>query len=272
MMNKRFKKRALVAGSLAFAVLVTAGAVTALGGPITIKGSGAYKAGALSCPGGMVRLGHVFDENASVFPGDPVPEITTLATIEQDFFLLESVKTGTHTGTHLGVPGHFIAGGATVDDLAAESFVWPTYVIDVRSRVAANADFQLTRQEIKNYEAKNGNIRAGSLVVLFTGFQAKYGTPTYATDTAPGFSADAVNYMFATRRIKGVGSDTFGPDASSDADFAASTAVYSAGGITLENMRGLDQLHVTGDIVMAPTVALRDGSGYQTDPIACRRS
>lgn len=269
MIDSRTLKRALVAAAVVGSVLGTAGVVAAFGGVVLVRGGNSVRAGTLACPGGMVRLGHVFDSGASVFPGDPSPVIETAATIDQDGFLLETVKTGTHTGTHLGAPAHFIEGMSSVDDLPAESFVWPAYVIDVRSRVGVDPDFQLTRQEIREYEAIHGRIRSGALVVLFTGFQARYGTPAYL-DAAPGFSADAIDFLFVTRKIKGVGSDTFGPDASSDTDFTASTAVYSSGGITIENMRGLEQLHVTGDLVMAPTVALHDGSGFPTDPIACR--
>ncbi|MDH4145320.1 MAG: cyclase family protein [Acidimicrobiia bacterium] len=226
---------------------------------------------ALSCPGGMVRLSHEFDENASIFPGDPSPEIEVLFTAEDDGFLLESVKTGTHTGTHLSAPGHFIAGATTVDDLPASDFAWPAYVVDVTERVATNPDFQLSVADIRALERTQGTIPAGALVILRTGFDARFGTPAYL-DTAPGFSGAAVSWMFKQRDIKGVASDTFGPDATSDENFMASYRAYQAGGITIENMAGVGQLHRTGDVVIASTVRLADGSGYQTDPLGCLRS
>ncbi len=236
-------------------------------GTVATPGSG--RNARLSCPGGMVRLGQPFSEAASVFPEDPAPQIDVIADYASAGFLLEQVTTGTHTGTHLSAPAHFIAGAPTVDDLPAEDFAWPAYVIDVRSRTATTPKFQITKDDIRAYEKANGQIPKGALVILFTGFGDKFATPAYF-NPAPGFSADAVNWLFSNRRIKGVGSDTFGPDASDDTDFAASTAVYSNGGITIENMRRLDQLHVRGDILIAPTTQLLDGSGFQTDPLGCR--
>lgn len=266
-------KKKLITGAIAIsAMLGSAGiAIAAIGTTVTGGATSPSSPPAqLSCPGGMVRLGQVFGEGASVFPGDPVPDVNIAFDYVPDFFRLETVFTGTHTGTHLSAPSHFIAGATTVDQLPAKDFAWPVYVIDVRSRMA-NPNFKLTKQDIKTYEVANGPIPSGALVTLLTGYGSRFGTPAYL-DPAPGFAAPAIDFLFKERFIKGVGSDTFGPDATSDARFSASTAVYSNGGITLENMRGLEQLHVNGDIVIAPTTALQNGSGFLTDPLGCRRA
>jgi kynurenine formamidase len=224
----------------------------------------------LTCPGGMSRLGHVFSEQASVFPGDPSPHISLATNIPDDGFQVELVETGTHTGTHLDAPGHFIEGGRTVDQLDASEFVWPAYVIDVRARMATAADdgFQLSIADVKAYERKNGKIPKKALVIIRTGFDKFYGTPAFL-DAAPGFSGDTVQWMVTERRIGGVASDTFGPDATSDADFAATYTILDNDRVALPGLNNVDSLSINSDIVMAPTVALKDGSGYQTDPLAC---
>jgi kynurenine formamidase len=261
MQRRRFG--AFVAATVVVGSLAVTGTVAAVGNGVKIDAEAE-----LSCPGGIVRLGHVLDESAVIFPGDPVPSIEQVATIPEDGFLVEEVSIGTHTGTHLSAPGHFIEGAPTVDDLAGSDFVWPAYVIDVRQRVAADPNFQLSVADLRAFERREGRIPRGALVILFTGFQDRWPTEAYF-DTAPGFSTEAISWMFATRRIKGVGTDTFGPDASSDTDFLASFTTYELGGVTIENMTGLDQLHNKGDIVIASVTRLRDGSGYQTDPLGC---
>jgi kynurenine formamidase len=256
---------AAVAGLATFAA---SGAV-AVGVGVSFKGGDGGKA-SLECPRGMARLGHVFSVNASVFPGDPVPEIKVVANIPDDGFQVEEVKTGVHTGTHIDAPGHFIEGARTIDDLAAKEFVWPAYVIDVRARMAATAEdgFQLTVDDIRAYERENGKIAKGSMVIIRTGFDQFYGTPAFLGDT-PGFSGDAVNWLVANRQIGGVGSDTFGPDATSDADYSATYNILAADKVALPGLNNLAELQVKGDLIMAPAVALKDGSGYQTDPLAC---
>lgn len=269
-MLRLIRTRRFAVGSLALVGLtVAAGTAVAVGGGVTIRGGDGGGA-ALTCPRGMARLGHVFDENASVFPGDPAPSITIVANIPANGFLVEEVKTGTHTGTHIDAPGHFIEGARTVDDLRAEEFVWPAYVIDVRDRMAATPDdgFQLSVADIRAYEQANGRIKKGSMVIIRTGFDAFFGTPAYL-GSAPGFSGDAVNWMVANRQIGGVGSDTFGPDATSDANFEATYNILAADKVALPGLNNLQALQVKGDVIIASAVALKDGSGYQTDPLAC---
>jgi kynurenine formamidase len=266
--TSRRKTAKTLATALGLVAVATTAGVAASNG---FRVSGGAGSGAkLECPGGMARLGHIFDQNASIFPGDPSPTITIVATIPVLGFLVEEVKTGTHTGTHLDSPGHFITGGRTVDQLAAEEFVWPAYVIDVRARMATTADdgFQLSIADIKAYEKQNGKIKNGSMVIIRTGFDQFFRTPAFL-DAAPGFSGAAVQWMVDQRKIGGIGSDTFGPDATSDTAFDATYTILNNNKVALPALNNLQALQVKGDIIMAPTVALRAGSGYQTDPIAC---
>lgn len=261
MRGKRLAAVAVVAGALGAGT-----AVVAVGGVNVSTDGGA----SLSCPGGMSRLSHVFDENASIFPGDPAPSIRIAATIETDGFLVEEVTTGVHTGTHLDAPGHFILGGRTVDDLLASELVWPAYVIDVRSRMRGTpADgFQLTVNDIRQYERRNGRIPSGAMVIIQTGFDRLYGTEAYLGD-APGFAGDTVDWLVANRDIGGVGSDTFGPDATSDANFDATFSILEADRVALPGLANLDSLSISNDIIMTGAVRLANGSGYQVDPLAC---
>ncbi len=153
-------------------------------------------------------------------------------------------------------------------------FIRPAVVIDVRERTGINPDFQLSRADIRNWESEHGTIKPGSIVLLLTGFGDHYFEPSYF-GTAPGLSAAAVRWLMRPvaqggRGAAGTGSDTFGPDATSDATFSASYETYLAGGVTLENLKNLDRLHPNGDtIVFLP--ARIDGSGFQTNVIGLKR-
>lgn len=217
----------------------------------------------------MTRLSHVFDENASVFPGDPPPEIEIVFTVPDDGFLVEVVKTGTHTSTHIDTPIHFIEGGRSVDELAAEELVWPAYVIDVRDRIASEGpNFQLSSDDIRRYEQTVGRVPRRAMVIIQTGFDAKFGTPAYLDDV-PGFSGEAVQWLFDRRQISGVGSDTLGPDASNDPDFNATFTALANDGVALPGLNNVDSLNRNGDIIITGAVRLAGGSGYQVDPLAC---
>ena len=221
-----------------------------------------------------VHLGHVLGLNAPLFPGDPPFSSTIVNTIPADGYKLELISMGTHTGTHVSAPCHFITGAKCVDDLPASAFVLTSFVIDVRERVKsdpAHADFKLTVADIKAAEVRNGHkIPAHALVIIRTDFSKKWGKPSYF-DNAPGFSTAAVEWMVANRGIASLGSDTFGPDASTDGNYEGSSAIYAAGGTTFENMTGLEQLNAWGDTIIATPARLKNGSGFPTSPIAILR-
>jgi kynurenine formamidase len=249
------------------------GGIAGAGVGVKFTGGGGGKTAKLECPGGMTRLGHVWGEGNSIFPGDPETQVDIVATVEADGYLVELITTGVHTGTHLDAPGHFISGGRTVDDLAAEEFVWPAYVIDVRHRMTGTeADgFQLSVDDIRAVERRQGRIPRGAMVIIETGVGPLFGTPAYVEATTPGFSADAVQWMVDERRIGGVGSDTLGPDASTDGDFGATYTILANDRVALPDIANLDQLNHNGDLIIAPAVALRDGSGFMVEPLGCHR-
>lgn len=278
-------RKSLVAAVTIVAMLGAAGvAGAAIGSAIRTSGSG-EDSGRLVCPGGMTRLGHPFDENMSIFPGDPAVHIELEYTVAEDFFLVEDIDTGAHAGTHLDVPAHFIDGGRTVDDLAAEEFVWPAYVIDVRDTEFENGF--VGKRFIRRYERKHGRIAPGSLVILQTGAEEFFGLDgpgdaraVDGDDNADntddlfdfenaGFSGAAVQWLFDRRDIDGVGSDAYGPDSFADADYDATYTTLLNDGVALVALANLDSMSVNGDIIIASTVALTDGSGFSTDPIAC---
>lgn len=311
-----FSKK-LLAGSVAVAALAGAGVVGATVNSVVVGGSGS-RAAEVSCPGGMDRLGHPFDDDMSIFPGDPSVHIENLYTVAIDYFLVEDISTGAHAGTHIDVPKHFIEGGRSLDQLAAEEFVWPAYKIDMRGMTLSSASGdQLTVADIRAYERKNGRIKSGSLVVLQTGIESKFGLDDandaygeevlLSTDengelildaegnTIPvldeqgnmiilsantdnlfddggvtlGIDPVAVDWLFANRNIDGIGTDAYGPDATSDVDFVATYNTLANDGIALVALANLDTVSVRGDVIMAPAVNMTDGSGFSVDPLAC---
>ncbi len=232
----------------------------------------------------MTRLGHELDENMTLFAGDPAVHISDEYTVAEDFFLVEDIGTGAHAGTHLDVPAHFIEGGRTIDELAADEFVWPAYKIDVRQMEFAEGEIPfIEARHIRAYEREFGRIPRGALVVLRTGAEEFWGAETVAQDDLDnvanvddffdfpnaGFSADAVQWLFDKRKVDGIGSDAYGPDAAGDEDFSATFTALFNDGVALVAIKNLDSVNVRGDLIMAPTVALADGSGFSTDPVAC---
>ncbi|MDA3039390.1 MAG: cyclase family protein [Actinomycetota bacterium] len=273
------------------AFLMGAGAVSAMGHFLfTADGPNASGA-ALACPGGISRLGHVLNEDASMFRGDPKTKIRVVATVSKYGYMVEKITIGSHTGTHLDAPAHFIENGRAVDELNADELVWPVYVIDVRGRMAELAaaddpvDFQLSVEDVAaalgldpdpdpdpDPEAKE-ELQPNSIVVLVTGFEDDFGTEAYH-NPIPGFSGAAVEYLFR-QGATALGTDNLGPDASSDREYRATYTALFLDGVVVADLNNLvddvtGRLTLrTGDLMIASPVALENGSAFLVDPLAC---
>ena len=207
-----------------------------------------------------VRLGQPLTTGAPIFPGDPPFRWRVWTTVPESGYLLEQITSlGTHTGTHISAPCHFHVGAPCLVRLPERFFTpRPLVVLDLRGAIRrhGNGDFFVEVSDLRRFERGHGRIPPGSYVVLYTGLSRFYhlgnarrpGPMNDYFDDVPGFSGAAVDWLFDERDILGVGADTFGPDATFDANFAATTEATGRGGITLENMgSGLAAMRAFGD-------------------------
>jgi kynurenine formamidase len=122
----------------------------------------------------VVDLSHVISPRIPLWPGDPKVVFKVVATMKKDGYYLRSFTIGEHSATHMNAPNSFVSGNTqAITSYPPEQRVVPAVVIDARAQSAANADYQLTKQEVLDWEAKHGTIAPGSFVIMFTGWQDK---------------------------------------------------------------------------------------------------
>ncbi len=130
-------------------------------------------------------------------------------------------------------------------------------------------DFQLTVDDVKNAlkDQKVKKLEPNSIVVLVTGFEDDFGTEAYH-EPIPGFSGPAVQYLF-DQGATALGTDNFGPDASSDELFDATYTALANDGVVIPDLNNVADNLKTGDLMIASPVALENGSAFLVDPLAC---
>jgi len=75
-----------------------------------------------------------------VYPGDPEPRIESVRRIAQgDVCNLSLLHMGSHTGTHVDAPYHFLADGPRLGEVPLDRMVGPCIVADLRGRRAVDA-------------------------------------------------------------------------------------------------------------------------------------
>jgi kynurenine formamidase len=165
-----------------------------------------------------------------VYPGDPPVEFLPHSSLVPDGFRVTELHLGTHAGTHLDAPAHFLVGGTTVDALPLSALVGPARVVDALDVTAGGS---IERERI-------GPIEVGERLLIRTDWAQQYGKRAYYEE----FPSLAVNLLtdLAERQVALIGLETPSVCADHAADAAAHRMLLSAGVVIVEGLTGLSTL------------------------------
>jgi kynurenine formamidase len=223
----------------------------------------------------VVDLTYSFDAHTLYWPNSPsgfeLKELARGPTPGCYFYSANLFSAPEHGGTHIDAPIHFSERGATVDQIPVRQLVAPAVVIDVTSRTASDADYRLTVEDLRAWEATNGTIEAGAIVLLRTGWGKRYGNrKAYFGDDTPGatdklhfpsYGADAVRVLVGERHVGALGVDTPSIDYGQSKDFIVHQISAAAGVPGLENIANLEAVPIRGAWVVALPMKIGGGSG-----------
>jgi len=68
----------------------------------------------------------------TVYRGNPAVRVRPALTLARDGVNLSEICLGSHTGTHVDAPRHFVRGGAGIDRVDLKRFIGPAWVADLR--------------------------------------------------------------------------------------------------------------------------------------------
>ena len=181
---------------------------------------------------------------------------------------------GEHTGTHFDAPVHWITGrdfiDGTTDTIPVKNFVAPVVVIDRSAEAAANPDYLLTTDSIRDWEGQHGPIEAGGWVLMRTDWWKRNGSPQTFLNVdrtgphSPGPTTDAIEYLLS-KGIVGWGSETVGTDAGSAGGmtppFPAHHLLHKANRYGLASLSNLEQVPARGGVLIAAPLKFVGGTG-----------
>ena len=153
----------------------------------------------------VIDLTHTIHNDIQIYPGDPVPSISRGLTHEKDYCHVDQLKLGSHTGTHIDAPYHFLKGGQRIDEIPVQRFIGNGTLIDVSDKSERDL---IGRADIKFYASE---IKKGDFVILKTGWDRYFGTPRYLQH--PYLSANAAGLLLKLG-VAVVGIDALNIDAS----------------------------------------------------------
>ena len=129
-------------------------------------------------PSKIIDLSYPLGSSLQIYPGDPPFVCHPMCTVAADGYSMCALSLGSHTGTHLDAPAHFISGGATISDLPLDRFIGPALVLrfpDVQAREKITWERHLAQYS----ELLNEHAQSSGIVLLHTGWARHWGTPAY---------------------------------------------------------------------------------------------
>lgn len=122
------------------------------------------------------------EQGMPVYPGDPAFARQAFLTHESDGLQASALSMSCHTGTHLDAPRHFLANGATIDQLPINRLIGPAFVADIAWVPGQLLDLR---------DLDLSGMQAGDMLILATGWDSRAGSDRYYQDIprfAPGSS------------------------------------------------------------------------------------
>ncbi|MDG6942347.1 MAG: cyclase family protein [Nitrososphaerota archaeon] len=149
--------------------------------------------------GAATDLTHTIENGMTVYVGDAIPRVSKYKTLAKDGVNLSVITLGSHTGTHVDAPAHFVKGGRTLDELPVEAFVGEAVVLDLSGLKAGSAI------RASDLDSRGDEVRAGDIVLINTGYGMRWSDPR-ARRRYTYLAADAADWL-VKKDVKAVGID-----------------------------------------------------------------
>ena len=159
-----------------------------------------------------------------VYPGDPPPRVEQAKAIRAgDVCNVSLLTMGSHTGTHVDAPYHFIDGGARLGEVALERMVGEALVVDLRGCAAVDAA-----------ALASAPLRTGDILLCRTDNSWRWEKAEFQRDFVY-LTLDAAG-LLVERGIRAVGIDYLSIEQFGSSDFPVHHRLLGAGVFVIEGL------------------------------------
>jgi len=226
----------------------------------------------------FVDLTHAFAPGVPHWKGFPDEQRETLFWYEPGVgrlgqgFYAELYSHVGQWGTHVDPPAHFVKGLRTVDQIDVKEMILQLVIIDVHEKVAADPDYTITMDDVRNWEKRNGPIPSGAFVAMRSDWSRRWPNMALMMNVDdkgiahyPGWSLDVLKYLYEVRKITASGHETTDTDpgrSTSRNDYSLETYVLKQNRYQIELLANLDQVPEAGALIVVSFPKPKGGSGF----------
>ena len=207
-------------------------------------------------------LTHHLRNGMPVYPGDPSPSFEIYSTLQKDGVNLTKIIMGSHTGTHLDAPRHFIRDGTGIDRIPPDKLIGEAYVADLSKKpIGSGITSKDLRRELERKIVKE------DIVVVYTGCSERWGEESINYDYTY-LTGDAAHYL-VSKRVRAVGIDFLSVEKFKAAEPVVHKALLGNGIFIIESLSSAVKQFVGKRILMiCMPIKLQDGDGAPARVIA----
>jgi kynurenine formamidase len=176
---------------------------------------------------------------------------------------LRRVSAAASSNTNIDSPARLVRGMWTVDQIPPERLIAPLTVLDVTAQAQRNPDYEVSVEDIAQWEQIHGEIPPGAVVIARTGWGVRWASPKEYRNTDkkgvmhfPGYSQDAARFLVEGRTALALGIDTLSVDPGSSRTMAVHQYTLAHSVYHLENVANLERVPDAGAVVVVAPMKL----------------
>jgi kynurenine formamidase len=197
-----------------------------------------------------------------IYPGDPSPSFGNYSTLKKDGVNLTKIIMGSHTGTHLDAPRHFIRDGIGIDRIPPEKLIGEAYVADLSKKPIGSG---ITSKDLRR--ELDVKIVKDDIVVVYTGCSKHWGEESINRDYTY-LTGDAANYL-VSKGVRAVGIDFLSVEKFKAAEPVVHKTLLGKGIFIIESLSDALKQFVGKRILMiCMPIKLQDGDGAPARVVA----
>jgi arylformamidase len=163
------------------------------------------------------------------YPGEPQPEFQPLFKLGKDKVNVTKLIMGSHTGTHLDAPRHFISDGNSVDKIPLQKFIGQAVILDMSTKSIGEG---ITNVDLDTYSKI---VKAGDIILLYTGTSDHWNSDKNIRQNFTYLEPSAAEWI-VNHEIKCIGIDSFSVEKYGFKDGIAHKILLSNKIIIIENL------------------------------------
>jgi kynurenine formamidase len=194
----------------------------------------------------VIDLTHIIQQGQPVYPGDAETTLEHSKQMGKDGYNNHQLSINMHAGTHIDGPMHLLDIQKHIHEFPVDRFVGDAVLLNVYGE--KSVDYKEEYEQL---------LKAGDIVVVYTGHSERYGQPDYFTEHP--ILTEAFAELLVRKHVKMIGLDTPSPDRD---PFAVHKIFFENNILIIENLTNLGQLVNRGafEIIALPLAIHADSS------------